>query len=204
MATVQRDIYADFTNGAFVQSNLNAQRVSLPPCFHQDTLRLIVHPLEFDPSRAANLGPYAEITPTGMALIVSIFTTTGTLLASQNTFAVVGDTLVGAINLNTAAMATAFATVDSITAVIEFEFSDADGSITIQSRTLTINREYIVVGAPTITPPDEYYTKAEIDALFVRFSGNPAGNSIELTSPDGTKAVELKCKDDGSFDAEPT
>jgi hypothetical protein len=207
VAVVKRDIYCDLTNQVFVVSDKTYQPVKVAPVFHQQNLRLHVYLLEIDPTRAANVGPFVDVDPTGVSLAVKVFTSTGTVLASQTSFTVVDGALVGNLNLNTAEMATAFASSSTTlisNAVIEFEITDADGSITIQRTDFEIKREYITSGSPVATPPDEYYTKAEIDAVFVRFSGNPAGYGIELLSPDGTKTNTLQTLDSGAFNAEPS
>lgn len=200
---VTRDIYADFTEGRLVRSSKDSGYVNFPSPFHEDNLRLVIHPLEFDPSRTPNLGPFAEIDPSGMALTVSIFKSDATLLASQGSWAVSGNTLVGTLNCNTAAMQTAFASssTTSIPALIEFEFSDADGKVTVQ-QAITISREYITSGTPAPIPSETYLTESASLSLFVAKAG-AAGEGFTLTSPDGTKTIYCYCDNDGVLRSDP-
>lgn len=187
---VTRDIYCDFTNGRLVQSNVSATPVLFPKVFHQDNLRLVIHPLEVDPSRAPNLGPFAQIDPTGMSLKVGIFDSTGdTTLALQSTWTVDGNTLVGTLNCNTAEMTAEIGSADSITGILEFEFTDSDGNkITIQQDTLTIEREYIVSATPDPIPNETFLPEAASLAMFLLKEGT-AGEGRIWVSPDGTKKV---------------
>lgn len=205
MAAVKRDIYCDFTSGLLVQSTRNNTPALFPSPFHQDNIRLTVHPLEFAPTNNPTQGPFAEIDTTGMSLTVKLLKSDGTVLASQSSWTVEDETtLVGNLDCNTANMATEFpalpSAITSLTGcIIEFEFSDADGKVTVQQGGITIKREYIIAGSPSALPLPSYYTQAEINALFVRFSGNPAGASITLVSPDGNNEAVLRVDDEGEF-----
>ena len=195
---VTRDIYCNFTDGRLVRSNKDATYVTLPAPFHEYNLRLIIHPLEVDPSRALNLGPFAELDPDGWALNLSIFNSSGSsVLAQQTSWTAEGNTLVGSLNCNTANMVTAMTGVNSIQAVLEFEFTDANGKITIQ-QSITINREYITSGTPAPLENESYLTESASRAIFVAKQG-AAGEGLYLTSPDGTKVIFCYCDDNGVF-----
>jgi hypothetical protein len=202
VATGKRDIYCDLNASAFVQSQKSSQGARVAGFFHQDKITLSLHALELDPTRAPNSGPYSELDPTGWSAAVKIFNSSGTVLASQTSWTVSGTALVGSLDLNTANMATEFASsaVTSVqTAIFEVELTDGTGAKFTFQDTVTIKREYIVVGSPSALPLPSYYTKDEINALFVRFSGNPDGATITLTN--GAKEVVLGAGTDGDAQA---
>lgn len=205
MATGKRDIYCDLTNSAFVTSQLNPQRTKIAACFHQDKITIAIHPLEIDPTRPQNRGPYSELDPAGWTASVKVFNSAGTVLASQTVWAVSGTTLTGSLDLNTAAMATEFPVIPSsittITGIFEVEITDGTGAkFTFQDTAFVINREYITAGSPSALPATSYYTKDELNALFVRFSGNPDGATITLTN--GARETILGVDSDGSIDGD--
>jgi hypothetical protein len=199
---VQRDIYCNLSGGDFVQSNKSAQRVSFPSFFHQDNLRLVVHPLELEPSNTPAQGPFSEIDPLGWSLVVKIFTTAGVELAAQNTWTVTGNTLVASIDCNTVPMGTAVSGVPSISAYIEFEFQDADGNkITMgghQFGAVTIYRELITSGTPANLASETYLTEAASRAQFVAKVGAP-GEGNYYTSEDGLTTLFVYAGNDGEL-----
>jgi hypothetical protein len=201
VATGKRDIFCDLSKSAFVASQNSPQLASIAGCFHQDKLTLAIWPLEADATRAANSGPYTQLDPTGWSAQVKVFSTAGTVLASQTSWTVSGNTLTGSLDLNTANMATEFASSATtyITAIFEVELTDGSGAkFTFQTRSFEIKREYITAGSPTALPLASYPTWDEVLAMFVRFSGNPDGASITLRSANGDYETEIKCNDDGS------
>jgi hypothetical protein len=207
VATGKRDIFLDLSRSAFILNQRDANLSKIATCFHQDKLTLSLHPLEIDATRTPVQGPFAELDPTGWSASVKVFKTSdGTVLASQTSWTVSGNTLNGSLDLNTANMALEFPasplTTKTITAIFEVEITDGNGAkFTFQDTAFVINREYIVAGSPTALPLTSYYTAAEMDQLFVKFANNPAGATISLKSPDGTKTVDIGCNDDGSFDS---
>ena len=199
---MQRDIYCDFTNGYFVQSNKSAQRVTFPSPYHEDNLRLVIHPLEVEPSNTPAQGPFSELDPTGWGLTVKIFNSTGaTVLASQTSWTVVGNTLVGSLNCNTVAMAAAIGSSSSIAGIVEFEFTDTNGKITIQGN-ITILHEWIIAGSPAAIENETYLTESASIGKFVAKVGE-AGEVKYWTSPDGTKTVIQYLGDDGVMKFDP-
>ncbi len=56
-------------------------------------------------------------------------------------------------------------------------------------------------GASPPTPPESYYTAPLARNIFAKKIGLP-GETIILVSPDGTKAYEIGCNDDGTFKTE--
>jgi hypothetical protein len=204
---VQRDIYCNFTDGRFVQSNKSAQAVSFQSAFHQDNLRLVIHPLEVEPSNAPSAGPFTELDPTGWSVVVKIFKASdGTELAAQNTWTVDGNTLVGSINLNTVAMSTAVGSSSSLSCIVEFEFQDASGNkLTVggyQHGIFTVYKELITSGTPANLASETYLTETASRSQFVPKVG-AAGEGFYLTSPDGTKTGFIYWGDDGSLKSEP-
>lgn len=199
---VKRDLFADFTNAKLVRSGRDGTENLIVPPFHEDILFLKIQALEIDTTGNPLQSPYAVIDANGLSLALKVFTSDGAdVLASQTSWDITTDgAFQGSLTLNTVAMAAEFTSgsITSISTIWEFEFQDADGKITIQQSNVTIKREYITTGSPIAVPTETYYTKADIDAMFVKYAGNAPGLSIRLTSANALYETELACNDDGS------
>lgn len=194
------NVFADLTNGRLAASAKGGD-LSFPSPFHQDKLQLSVQPLDYDSGGAQTSAPYSVLDAAGFSLSVLITKTDGTTLAGPTTsWAVNGTAKLGSIDLNTAAMVTAFtssATL-SVDAYIYLQFDDGANRKTTIKGDLTILRSYLTSGSPSELPIASYLTREECIALFVKFSGNPNGSTLTLPSPDGTRQVILGANNDGS------
>lgn len=124
---------------------------------------------------------------------------TDVLLAFQDTWTPITNGWSGSLNCNTTEIANALAAASSVACTIEIEVTESGGSpVKLVQDACTITAAVIDDGSTTPAPVSEYPTRNEALATFVRFI-NTAGSSIILVSPDGTKAVELKCGNDGSL-----
>lgn len=202
MADRSIDIFADLTNRSFVASAKGGSKSSpFGSPFHQDKLYLNVQPLNVDAAGSANSAPYSIVDAANFALTILITKTDGTTLVGPiTTFTPNGLAKLGSLDLNTAAMVTAFSSPStaSIDAYVYFQFDDgANTKITIRGD-FAIKRTYITTGTPTELPLPTYMTRDECIALFVRFAGNPPGSSITLPDSTSTYNLILKCNTDGS------
>lgn len=203
MPSVKLRLYNDIANRRLVTGPKSQAVFTLPKFFHQDKLSIVISFLELS-GGTDPYNPFSLVPISGISFTVKIFDLSGAVaLASQsvwtpNTTETV-QTFTGALDLNTGEMAEAFtdAETKSISAVIEFEVADADGKFTSLQEQITIHREHIVAGSPSATPGATYYTADEINSLFLRKVGAP-GETITLTSPDGTKQRVLGVDDNGT------
>jgi hypothetical protein len=194
-------VYADLTNRLLVASSKGVSQKPLASPFHQDKLYLSIQPLEINPSGALTSDPYTTLDGAGFSLSVLVTTTTGTTLAGpQTSWAVDGQAKIGSIDLNTAAMVTAFTSGSTlyVDAYIYFQFDDGSNrKVTIKSD-LRILRSYLTSGTPSELPLETYLTRDECLALFVKWSGNAPGAAITLVDSTDTYETIIKCNDDGS------
>jgi hypothetical protein len=200
------DVFADLTNRIFVQSPKGMSPKSFARPFHQDKLYFSVQPLEAFPLGGQTSTPYAILDGAGFTLSVLVTKTDGTVLAGPATTWTPDEyAKVGSIDLNTAAMVTAFtsSSVLELPAYIYFQFDDGASRKTTLRADLTINRSYLTSGTPSELPLPSYLTREESIALFVRYFGNPNGSTITIPSPDGTKTTVIGTNDDGTFRTDP-
>lgn len=195
------DIFADLTNARFVASIKGGSPKAFVSPFHQDKLYLSVQPIDYDSSGAASSNPYEILDGAAFSLSILVTTTAGATLAGPSTsWAVDGTAKVGSVDLNTAAMVTAFtnpATL-SVDAYIYFQFDDgANRKTTIQGN-FRILRSYLTSGTPSELPIASYLTREECLELFVRWSENEPGKGITLKDSTSTYETILKCNTDGS------
>lgn len=196
------DVFIDLTNRKFVASTKGGDRTTaFASPFHQDKLYLNVQPLDYDSGGAQTSAPYAVLDAAGFSLSILVTKTDGTVLAGpMSTWAVNGTAKLGSIDLNTAAMVTAFTvgTVLQLDAYIYFQFDDGANRKTTIKGDLTILRSYLTSGTPSELPLASYLTREECIAIFVKFAGNPNGSTITLPSPSGAYSVVVAANNDGS------
>lgn len=202
------DVFADLTNRKFVASSKGGSPKPFASPFHQDKLYFSVQPLEIDSIGAQTGAPYEVLDGSAFSLSVLVADTSGTTLAGLATsWSPNGTAKIGSIDLNTAAMATAFTSPSTtqISAEIYFQFDDGANRKTTIKDTLTIKRSRITGSTPSELPVDSYLTRAECLALFVKWSGNPAGKKIALSATggaDGADDLILGENSDKSFGAD--
>ena len=192
-------IFADLTNKTLVQSSKGGAVKPLANAFHQDMLCFSVQPLLIAPLGSQSSTPYEVVDASAFAVTALVTKTDGTTLAGPSTFATVDGTAVaGSIDLNTAAMATAFTSSSTleVSAYLFLQINDGSTNKTTIQASLTIKRSYITSGTPSELPISSYLTREEQLALFVRWSGNESGKMIELVN--GAYKTIIGCNADGS------
>lgn len=194
------DVFADLTNRKFVASTKGGGEKPFASPFHQDKLYLNIQPLDYSSSGAASSSPYEVLDGSAFAISVLVTKTDGTTLAGPATsWSLTGTSMIGSIDLNTAAMATAFTSSSTLTVdgYVFIQFDDGANRKTTIQADITIKRSYITSGTPSELPVDSYLTRAECLALFARYV-NENGATITLKSPDGTQEVVLGANNAGS------
>lgn len=192
-------VFADLTNSQLVASNKGSSTKPFTDAFHQDKLYLSLQPLAIDPDGIQVSNPYQVLDGSAYAVTVLIVDSTGATLAGPTVFSALdGTARLGSVDLNTAAMVTAFTLAGtlSIDATAYLQFDDgANQKVTIKSP-FTIYRSYITAGTPSQLPLASYMTRDEQMAMFVKYANNPDGASIELTN--GAYKLIVQCNSDGS------
>ncbi len=213
-----RELFVDLQNARLVAGlrggGVNA--ANLPKPFHTDVLGLRCRFLSQNPSsnEFSPLDPYLLVDPTGAALTVRLFAAVNPygVLASAAPEAwsldpASGPALVGQLNLFTEAMQTAVAGLgptDELATILELTVILAGGEqYTVRYSPFPVRKSLNVAGVPEALPLDQYFTRAEIEAQFVRFLGNPPGASITLRSANGLFDMILQANDDGSNASNP-
>lgn len=198
-------IYCDLTNRILVASSKGINEVTkFPSPFHVDELYMSIQPLIQSPDGLVTSQPYSVPDGSGYSLSVALFDVTGatTLAGIASTWTPDGTAKLGSLDLNTAAMATAFTSggTTQITALLYFQFNDGNG-VTTLFKQITVLRSYLNSGTPSAVAGVRYLTDAD-EARYVKYSGNTA--PIELVcATDATKKNLLYTDTDGQFQASP-
>lgn len=197
------DLYLDATRKQLVYGHTAPTRIALPFFAKYDLVNLRIQMLAVNAS-GGFATPYTVINSATKpdALKVSI----GSLgaaspLASADltTFDGTNNMFTGELNLNTSSLNTAVGSLSSYSTIFEVKALDGSDYVTLASEVLTIrNVVYNPSGTEIPVPADSYYTSAQIVSGFVKKMGE-AGGTIRLTSPDGTKAAILGCRNDGTL-----
>jgi hypothetical protein len=208
-----REVFVDLQNACLVAGlrggGVNA--TNFPKPFHTDLLGLRVRFLtlssgfnEFSP-----VDPYLVADIVGAALTVKLYSAAAPygVLASAlpGVWAIdpaTENALVGQLALNTVEMQAAMAgmsPVQELSTILEITITMGGGEqYTIRHSPFPIRKSLNVAEGPVALPLDQYYTRDEIEAQFVRFVGNRAGASITLRSANNQYETILQCNDDGS------
>lgn len=195
--------------GTLVRSQSNPAAFVIPPLVQGDTISLEISVVEDNPS--AGIGRVSYVGLGGHSLKVGIgadpkgdgsitpfaLATTFTLNTEQTAFT-------GTLALTATALTTWLGTATSKQGWLEVELYDTSASRyeTIYGGPVTIRAQLLAVGSTVALPTDYALGAAQAAATYVRKVG-AAGESIILTSSDGTKQVLLYVDDDGSFHADP-
>lgn len=195
---VELPLFIDTTNRRAVLGPKNQGPFPLPQLFQEDQIALRIQFLTMADNAPRN-NPFEIIPVGGLAVKVKIGSITeNKIYGSQSVwdFDAGQNVITGIVDLNTQNTIDAMnaATGAPIAATFEIELN---GITSFQSK-VTINPELIKNGSPDALPLDQYYTKAEMDALFVKFYGNPPGSSITLPNTANDNALILKADADKS------
>lgn len=194
-------LYIDRQNKTLVNYNATGSVTNLPALFQSNVVTLQVSVV--DPVNS--LGTFSLADLNGFGLRVSVGDTpTGTAggpapLALQDTFVwnAGGKYFQADLALNTAAIDTFIGALASKAAYFEVNVTGPNGRDTILQTTLTLKAVVDELTSVAPNPVDQYFTKAEILALFALKVGKP-GDRIVFISADGTAERELGVNNDKS------
>lgn len=183
--------------------NFGGSIVAIPSIFQGNVIDLKITVV--DPTGLLNPA-YSKVALGSYGLRVSVGATpTGTSggptpLALQTSFTwdAADSSFSGSIACNTVAIDGHIGSGAQATAYFEVNLTLAGNRTTILQETFNLKAVVDEASSTSPTPTDSYMTTAESLATFARFS-NSAGAVILLVSPDGTRAVELGCNNDGTF-----
>ena len=99
--------------------------------------------------------------------------------------------------MNTAAIDSHIGTAASVTAYFEINITDSGDRETILQITFNLRAVVDELASNAPSPTDQYLTKAEVLALFVKFI-NTAGDTVVFKSPDGVYGREIGVANDGT------
>ncbi len=185
-------------------ASFNGSVVAVPDLFQSNVQTIRVQVV--DPT--GNLSsPYTVIDLASAGLRVSvgdpattIGTTGGTPIALQDTFVwnAAGKYFQADLALSVAAVDTFLGVASSKTAILEINTTLAGARETILQATFNLRAVVDELTSTVPTPTDQYLTKAETLAGFVKFINSP-GDRIVLKSANGVYGLELGCNDDGTM-----
>ena len=201
MASAIQDVFVDLLNRRFTQGVRGGEWV-FPVPFHTDNLGLRFR------FGVGNYGgdlynPLTHVSISGAALTVTVYKADFTVLASTSTFTAdtTQNTLTGTLNLYTAAMITAMASVTvpaKLTTYLEIVLLLADSTQWVHRVDSFQIAKAITTGAIVApSPSDVYLTQAQMDARYLKKLSD-AGDTWTTKSPDGTKTRILGVRNDGS------
>lgn len=196
-----QQVFVDLSRKKYVASSSGGD-TSQPygEVFHQDKLHLIIQPLDIRPAGAFTSNQYEILNASGYSisiLVTDTASTPATLSGPATTWTPNGTALEGTVDLHTAAMDTAFTSVNSLATYFWIQITNGtDRRVTIKTP-VTIYKTAITSGTAAQYPAEEVVFRSEL-SQYVRFSGNPNGSTVTLPSPSGVYKVILGANDDGS------
>ena len=197
MATVNLTLYVNVTRRTLQCSTSDGTTFPTPAFTVGDTYDIKVALIE---QTGSGVRPTMTVlAPGSLGLKVGIGAEGGTPAVLQTTFTASGNFLVGTLDCSTAAFSAAVTAGTQM--YLEIEVGESGNYKTVFHE-ICVNRHGVIpTSATTPAPAEDFYTRAEINALFAQLV-NTAGRTITLTSPDGTKQVILGANNDGSFDVQ--
>lgn len=209
MALIKRNLYIDVDGGMLVESETSTAEATLPAFVQGDTVALSIYLLRRSdsyPVAIGGLSPFSKINPSGLALRVGIGTPTsavgsGSPIVYQNSWSIDSNEKCfnGTLYFTPSACATALGSSTSVQLTLEVEVAESGAYSTVLQTNITLRAELIESTAPEVAQPeDEFYTKAQCNALFMPRTGE-AGSQLVLKSPSGTKTCYIWLDDGGEL-----
>lgn len=207
MALIKRKLFVDVDGGQLVEGLNSPAATELPPFVQGDTIELSIYLLRRSSAYPVSLGglsPFSKINPSGLSLRVGIGTPTsavgtGSPIVYQNSWSIdsTEQCFVGTLYFTPSACATALGSATSVGLTLEIEVAESGAYSTVLQAPVTLKAELIESTAPEVSQPqDEFYTKAQVNALFMPRAGE-AGLQLVLKSPSGTKTCYIWLDNDG-------
>ena len=206
MSTRLLTLYLDISAGQLVTSPSQGTPRALPAFYQGDVIPVRGYLLEDNPTGGMT-SPYSYIADADLSLKIGLVTphpTTPVAHATTTLTYDAGGYYDGELTLGSG-ITSLLAAAASTTCSLEIEINDAaTGQIrTVVQQSVTVRAQGIAAGSPPTDPPGDYYPSAgQIAAMYLHRSGG-AGESFVLTSPDGTKQVQIYLGDDGEMHYDP-
>jgi hypothetical protein len=203
MATATRKLFPNWFDKTLRVSDKNGAIFSLPDFNKYEVIPLevvIIEP-DLDPSGIfRGLQTFQRVPVANLSLSVSLNDTydDASPLAYQNTFTKdeTVNTFSGSLSLNTAALNTWLGSSEYKTGYFEIEIQEGSNVSKIYRAEVRVHNSVSQVGAVVPSPVDEYYTKAQADAQFLKPISS-AGVQVTITSPGGIYQRVFGVTDEG-------
>jgi len=197
-------LYLDTTGRTLVVGPAQETKQTLPRWYQGDVIPIRLWILEKNQTGGLN-SPFSYINDSALSVKIALITpdpSTPTIHASATLTYVSGDPgyYEGQITLGSA-IGTLLGAATSATCQLELEINNSGTSeiVTMARQNVTVYADGVSPGTPPADPPgDTYPTAGQISAMYVAKVGD-AGSSIILTSPDGSKQMQLYLDNDGVF-----
>lgn len=197
-------LYVDWFAKKLVTSKTSAASFSLPTFYYGEVFPFQITLLE--PNPAVGWNGYAVVNNAniGLKLIVSsVAVDTGTTLATQYSWTkdTVEMTFSAEVGFNTAAIDTWLSTDATKTAYLEIQITEGTVVSTVYKTAITIGASQLTPSTQQVPAGETPLSQEVAKAMFVQKMMG-AGESITLTSADGTKQGVLYWGDDGVLHAD--
>lgn len=197
-------LYIDTFRKRLVTSDSNGAIFNLPAFFQGDVVAMVIQLLEPDPSVGINGYTKPDISSMSLKFAVSA-TPTGTAggptpFVTQFTWTkdTTNRLFTANVAFNTTELNTWLGSAASRNdAYMEIEITEGSAVTTVLQQVFTINAEVIESSTSSVAAGQTALSLETALATFVKFVGN-AGETITLTSPDGTKQRILGVDNDGN------
>lgn len=155
------------------------------------------------PIKKSGLNTYIRVPVSGLTLDIAIGARAGSeaIKARQNVWTAFNDEyLYATLNLNTTDLNTAVGSNDVYDTYLEISMTENGNARPVYQESISITSVVIGPAGSSALPAaaTEFLTRAQCEAMFVKWVDNLAGNAIELTSLDGTKFRLIGVNNDGS------
>lgn len=159
--------------------------------------------IRWNPIKPDGQFSFIKVPVSGITLDIAIGARAGVeaILARQNVWTAHADGyLYATLNLNTTDLNTAIGSNDALATYFEISMTENGNARPVYQELINITSVVIGPAGSSALPAaaSQFYTKEQIDAIFVKFTGNPAGATIELPSPDSAHSRLIGCNNDGS------
>lgn len=200
MAGLSRKLYIQWHKKVLVLSGDSCTEVD-PPIFQKyETVPLKIYIVEPGEPWGPNDLSFVDITNVSLKVAINDTLDDAAPLAEQATFTknTADNSFEGNLVLNNSTFNTWIGSDSSKAAYLEIEATEGAAPRTkIYSKNITVKGSVL---QPTTTSPDptkEYYTKQEMEGLFVQFRLQP-GQTISIPNPANTHERVLGCNDDAT------
>lgn len=187
MATATRKLFCNWLKKTLQVSDVSGEIFVLPAFNKYEVVPIELVIVEPDVA-TRGIPRFSRVDISNLSLAIALNDTydDATPLAYQNSFTKDESTnkFTGDLSLATAALNSWLGSSDSKDAYFEIEVQEGSNVSKIFQATVTVKNSVAQVGATVPSPVDEYFTKAQVEAQFLRHF-NGAGIQVAILSPSG-------------------